>query len=188
MTAPRNCRACGTPLPPSVRWCHLCYTKVVELTPRPTDGGGYVGELRPEVRYSRWRGSAFTFGPAGRIAITLGVLLFGASFVAQGFNPAMIWPLGMYAIVAVLILRETWKPVRVDDPAPEAATVTERRRRHPVLFRPLPPRLLIVLSGGAALVVAYLAVRHKSALALFLPACALVMAAFGYLITRLSGL
>jgi hypothetical protein len=115
------------------------------------------------------------------------VLLFGASFVVQGFNPAMIWPLGMYVIAATVVLRETWKPVRVG-PEPNEPAGAERQRRHPMLLRPVSPRVSAGLGGAAALVVAYLAVRHKSALDLFLPGCALVMVVFGYLITRLYDL
>jgi hypothetical protein len=183
MTAPRNCRACGTPLPPSVRWCHLCYTKVVELTPRAKGAQGYVGQPRPDVHYSRWRGNALTFGPAGRLVITGCVVLFGVSFVVQGFNPAMIWPLGMYMVAATIILKEVWKPVRIDAPAEPRP-----HDRPSALRRPVSPRPVVAVVAGLALVVAFLGLRHQSELNLFLPGCALVMVGFGYLISRLFDL
>ncbi len=184
MTAPRTCRECGTPLPPSVRWCGMCHAPVRELSPRPRDARGYVEPIEPEVRYSRWRGNALTLGPVGRIVITAGVVLFGLSFVIQGFNPAMIWPLGMYVIAATVVLKEVWKPVRIDEPEP----APERPVRHALLQRRVSPRVLVALAGAFAIVVAFLALRHESAGDLFLPGCALVMVGFGYVITRLYDL
>jgi hypothetical protein len=188
MTAPRTCRTCGTPLPPSVRWCGMCHEPVRELSPRPRSERAYVEPIKPDVHSSRWRGNALTFGPAGRIAITASVVLFGATFVIQGFNPAMIWPLGMYTIASTVVLREVWKPVRIQPRERETSSTPERPVRHPMLHRRVPSRPLIALAGVLTVVVAVVSLRHTSALDLFLPGCALVMLAFGYVITRLYDL
>ena len=122
MTAPRNCRYCGAALPPSVRWCLQCHARVRELSPRPRTEGTYVGPLQPEVRYSRWRAGPLTFGPAGRIAITVVVVLFGSSIVLGGFNPASLWFLSGYVTAATLILKQTWTNVKV--PASDVASAS----------------------------------------------------------------
>jgi hypothetical protein len=90
MTAPRACRSCGAPLPRDVRWCLRCYTPVAELTPRerqlppvehaedppPWANRSPLRDNRgTPPTYSRWRAGPTTFGPVGRIAITVVVLL-----------------------------------------------------------------------------------------------------------------
>ena len=77
MTAPRTCRACGAPLHGDVRWCLHCYEPARELTPRaavwaqgefvdnPIHTGG------PVPHWSRWEKTATTFGPWGRIGLSV---------------------------------------------------------------------------------------------------------------------
>jgi hypothetical protein len=55
---------------------------------------------------SRWKAGATTFGPVGRIAITLLVLLF-APCSMNGFAIFVLWP--PYVVLATLVLRATWK-------------------------------------------------------------------------------
>ncbi len=114
MTASRTCRACGTELAPNVGWCLRCYEPVRHLTPRepqlPT-----IHFLTPkeEAPRSRWRAGVTTFGPVGRITITVLVLLLGP----WTLNPVAIvigWP--MYLVFAILILRSTWKRDDVETP------------------------------------------------------------------------
>jgi hypothetical protein len=188
MTAPRNCRQCGSALPPTGRSCRVCSEPVRELSPRPRTEGTYVGLPKPVVRTSRWKASTLTFGPVGRLAITAVVVLFGASSMVQGFNPAMIWPLGMYVVAATLILKHIWKPVRL----PESETASDRpppdrHLRHPTLYRSIDPRLLWGAAGVIALVATVLVLPKIHVGLLFLPAVAAVMLGVGLILAWLSG-
>ncbi|MHB1614991.1 MAG: hypothetical protein ACYCXA_11560 [Actinomycetes bacterium] len=69
----------------------------------------------PEVvhRYSRWRSDATTFGPAGRVVITVLVLAIGLLMVPGGLTGLdvgglLVW----YAVVTPLVLRDVWKRSR----------------------------------------------------------------------------
>jgi hypothetical protein len=107
MTAPRTCRVCGAALKGDVMWCLQCYEPVRQLTPRerplPT-----VSFVRPkdERAMSRWKAGGTTFGPVGRITITVLVLLF-APWSMDGFAILVLWP--PYLVLAGLVLRGTWK-------------------------------------------------------------------------------
>lgn len=113
-----DCTVCGARLDPDADWCSQCYaatTKVVRpsmfQTPPPP----------PLVREpSRLRGGATTFGPRGRIAITLGVagvavlgtVVFLYPYRATQSPVALAYPvvfLGPYATFAWLVLRDVWK-------------------------------------------------------------------------------
>jgi hypothetical protein len=134
------CRACGAPLRPDLEWCGTCYTRVTTFAARPKvhEPGTFVGIPRPDVRMSRWRASATTMGPVGRVAITIVLLL--------------LFP--WWAIL--LPLRGVWRSVRVPDGAPPTR-LDRLRERHPLLARELrlPPlaRFAIValaVAGAAA--------------------------------------
>jgi hypothetical protein len=94
MTAPRVCRACGTPLIGVVRWCLRCYEPARELTPRAPvwEPGSFVDA--PTVRgpsvphWSRWEKSTTTFGPIGRVSWTCLVVAFLLSSVTR--SPFML--------------------------------------------------------------------------------------------------
>ena len=191
MTAPRNCRYCGAALPPSVRWCLQCHARVRELSPRPRIEGTYVGPLQPEVRYSRWRAGPLTFGPAGRIAITVVVVLFGSSIVLGGFNPASLWFLSGYVTAATLILKQTWTRVRV--PASDATSESRpsppaSHTRHPLLFRRVDPRILYSALALIAAAGVFAAMRSKGANDLFMPIAARVTLVVGLFLAWLSGI
>jgi hypothetical protein len=55
---------------------------------------------------SRWKAGATTFGPVGRVTITLLVLLF-APWSMNGFAIFVLWP--PYLVLAGLILHWIWK-------------------------------------------------------------------------------
>src|SRR6185503_15815223 len=77
MTASRTCRACGAGLPGEVMWCLRCYEPVRQLTPRDP-GEPTVTFLRDHddgPERSRWKGGVNTFGPFGRVLVTVLVLL-----------------------------------------------------------------------------------------------------------------
>jgi hypothetical protein len=110
MTAARTCRACGAELTGDVMWCVRCYEPVRHLTPRSPDLA--VSSLQP-VRgdgrpRSRWRAGATTFGPVGRIVVTIGVLLF-FPWGTIG-NPITLFVyLPAYMFLALAVLRSTWR-------------------------------------------------------------------------------
>jgi hypothetical protein len=107
MTAPRTCRACGANLKGNVMWCLQCYAPVRQLTPRPPQPPTvHFVQPKEEHPMSRWKAGATTFGPIGRIAITLLVLLF-APWSMNGFALFVLWP--PYLVLATLVLRATWK-------------------------------------------------------------------------------
>jgi len=66
--------------------------------------------------YSRWRAGPTSFGPVGRISITLVVGFFGwVTFYAFRFvdGPLVIGDVGIYAVGAFFVLRHVWKRDRV---------------------------------------------------------------------------
>jgi hypothetical protein len=195
MTAPRTCRKCGAALPPSVRWCGQCLEPVRELSPRPSDAGNYVAPLLTPPRYSRWRAGSLTFGPVGRVAITVVVVLVGSGFVTGGFNPAMLWMLSGYVVAATLILKQTWARVRIPDAEVEAGDTagtpspsSELRARHPVLFKRIDPRILCGAAGVIAVALVFAITRSMSVDKLFLPIAALLLVGVGLVQAWLSGI
>ena len=127
MPAPRTCRTCGTPLSPDVRWCGLCKDPVREFAPRgPVHTGDFVGSVRPDARYSRWRSSPTAFGPAGRLLATLAVIMFGPWGAISTFT-LLYTP--VWILLSVVALRHIWQRQRLDVDAPP--TWTERLRGRP---------------------------------------------------------
>ena len=80
MPAPRTCRGCGADLPPSVRWCSLCFASVVEFSPRPyvpaPIAEGYRLDRDPAGHWSRWEKSATTMGPRGRFLTSVVIAIW----------------------------------------------------------------------------------------------------------------
>ncbi len=73
-------------------WCLQCYEPVRQLTPRePPLPGIQFMPPKDEAPMSRWKAGATTFGPVGRITITLLVLLF-APWSMDGFAIIVLWP------------------------------------------------------------------------------------------------
>ena len=121
MPSPRACRHCGTALPGDVRWCSMCKEAVVEFAPRPVTPTPYVGTPSHTVRTSRWRATDLTFGPIGRLTVT--VVVFLVLIVgwqsAGGASPTGLWFFMGWFIVASMVLKGTWQKVRLDpDEAP----------------------------------------------------------------------
>ncbi len=109
MTASRTCHACGANLGLDVMWCLRCYEPVRHLTPRRPDAPTVaVLRTRPEDEHemSRWKAGVNTFGPLGRIGITVVVLAL-APWSANLVALAVLWP--AYLVLAILVLRATWK-------------------------------------------------------------------------------
>lgn len=159
MPAPRDCRACGAPLPGDVRWCLRCYEPVRELSPRAPQLPPLpsVHEPDPGPRTSRWHAGPTTFGPVGRVGVTIAVALLGPWRAFTGFDsiagPLMLWYLLGYTILAILVLRHVWRRERVvDQDIPASEGLRSRlARRLPILGRPIPPTAVLGTLGVLAL-------------------------------------
>jgi hypothetical protein len=150
MPAPRACRSCGADLAPDVRWCTFCFEPVTQFAARERLHDGFVGGLSPDVRSSRWaKAGPLTFGPIGRVLMTVLVLLMGPwgsiTFFTLMYVP--IW-LGLSTVV----LKHVWRRVPLDRDAPP--TAAERfRERHPTLGHRIDGRSAAILFGALLLVV-----------------------------------
>ena len=67
--------------------------------------------LPPTVRRSRWRKTPTTFGPAGRVSLTLALLVPLALMIVGGLADPFVWGgAGFWAAVVMpLALRDIWK-------------------------------------------------------------------------------
>jgi hypothetical protein len=131
------CRLCSAPLPSDIRWCTTCYTPVTLYSRREPlhEAGGYVGAPTPTPRTSRWRAGATTFGPAGRIAITVALLAafpWGGVDGLSAVSALQLYFLLGWVFLATLVLRHVWRRERVADDAPPS-WVERFRVRHPLL-------------------------------------------------------
>ena len=112
-----ECAQCRHALPTAARWCPLCFTPA----PAPTFSGVITGRRaddpepgeRPDYVYSRWAGSSVSFGPRGRIALTI-ALIAVAPLIAR------VFPLGGGILLLMWIfvvlpwaLKDVWRKVRV---------------------------------------------------------------------------
>jgi len=156
MPVGRNCRECGAPLPPDLRWCGRCFAPVTHHASRAPlhEPGTFIGALTPSVRTSRWRAGATSFGPVGRIVSTLVVLALFPWWGVGGLNPLVLLAALAWLIAAMIFLRSIWKPERIVDDRP---TRGDRfRARHPVLGRDVrigrtAGALVTMLVAGAAI-------------------------------------
>jgi hypothetical protein len=146
----------------------------------------YVGTDRPDVLYSHWRSGPMTFGPIGRVVVTLGLLAFLAfGLSASGpWSPFALWFFFGWSILASFVLRDIWKrtPLSRDARGPGAWL----RRRFPSLSRPLATgtcRILLGVPIAIALVVFWL---HADVLGRFALAVIVTMAGTGSLLVWLA--
>jgi hypothetical protein len=109
-----TCAGCGAANREGAAWCGQCHTALATPTTVSAPALGRPVARREELAtrptYSRWRTSATTFGPVGRVAWTLAVLLVMA-MAAFSQNPFAIGPLCF--IAAPLVLRSVWAKGRV---------------------------------------------------------------------------
>jgi hypothetical protein len=180
--APPTCRHCGATLPPSVRWCGLCQEPVLEFSPRePVHAGTYVGNVRVEARYSRWRASPTTFGPVGRVLATLAVILMGPW---TGISMFSILYMPVWIMLATMSLKQVWARQKVDPDAPPTR-VDRFRERHPLLAYRIDLPLIFAGIGLLLLVVAALALTGTGVLLLVL---ASIFVGGGALLAWLAGI
>ena len=108
-----RCYSCGASLRADAQWCDQCSAMI----PHPVDEEPSLRRSLPEQarltapqHYSRWRKSETSFGPVGRILITLVMVAIGALFVWSQ-NPFAYVP--WLAIATPLVLRSVWARKRV---------------------------------------------------------------------------
>jgi hypothetical protein len=139
----RTCPSCGAHVADDLEWCNQCYSALpdvpapaapaVEGAPAETDRPLWVRSNigQPDVKiapeFSRWRGGATSFGPVGRILLTLGViillivgypLLRGLIFSVIGMDIPGGGMIVLYACAALpagaYMLLRVWKRERIN--------------------------------------------------------------------------
>lgn len=84
----RTCPNCGAHVADDLQWCNQCYAALTRV-PEPVATEAVVASDRPlwvrsgtaaprldtHTEFSRWRGGTTSFGPIGRILLTVGVIL-----------------------------------------------------------------------------------------------------------------
>lgn len=135
----QTCATCGAHVTDDLEWCNQCYSELhaapvpasVEAPAEPerplwvrSNIGPPPVKISPE--FSRWRAGATSFGPIGRVLLTLGVLLMlvvgyplmrGLVFAVGGMDIPGVGFIALYACVAlpagVYLLSRVWKRERV---------------------------------------------------------------------------
>ncbi|MFN2539933.1 MAG: hypothetical protein ABR549_17510 [Mycobacteriales bacterium] len=110
-----SCSSCGAVLRAGMTWCGQCFTPVAAAAEpaAPAVPRRWVPAPGLETRqvYSRWHGGPTSFGPTGRIACTVTLVLFEYwlwRFNLLGFAITMI-------TVVPLVLRDVWKRSAVQE-------------------------------------------------------------------------
>jgi hypothetical protein len=121
------CPSCGARVTADATWCGQCFTSI-DRSPAALAGirGPRPAQRLHEATYSRWRGGATSFGPLGRIVMTIGVLLGlaigyplarGLIFATVGMDVPGTGFLLMYAAIAAVagawLLSRVWRKARV---------------------------------------------------------------------------
>jgi hypothetical protein len=134
-----TCPTCGAHVADDLEWCNQCYAALPAVpapittdapaeTARPLWVRSNVGqpEAKTEPAFSRWRGGATSFGPVGRILLTLGViamlivgypLLRGLIFSIIGLDVPGAGLIVLYVCAALpagaYMLNRVWKRERI---------------------------------------------------------------------------
>ena len=133
----KPCPNCSASVADDLAWCNQCYASLARpaetVPPTPPDErplwvrtGAPTTRLETHTEFSRWRGGATSFGPVGRILLTIAVLLMlaigypilrGLIFTIGGMDVPGVGFMTMYAVVAVpcglYLLSRVWKRERV---------------------------------------------------------------------------
>jgi hypothetical protein len=106
-------------MPADVRWCSQCYAPAWEFTPRAPihHPGTIAGPPRHVVPMSRTKASATTYGVAGRVALTVIIVAITLNLLSEilGGGLPLLPVLLCWGGLAVVMLRQIWKPVPVED-------------------------------------------------------------------------
>jgi hypothetical protein len=114
-----RCAHCGATLAAGAGWCGQCFAAVGAAAAVPTPAAVFApaGAKPREVltRTTRWAKTPTTFGPAGRVLCTVGVLVPLLVMVVGGFADMFAW--GGAAVYGVIIvpwaMRDIWKAGRL---------------------------------------------------------------------------
>ena len=134
----QTCPNCGARVAEDLEWCNQCYAALARpveppvAAPPPEDrplwvrSGTSEPRLETHTEFSRWRGGATSFGPAGRILLTVGVfmllalgypLLRGLIYSVGGVDVPGAGFMALYVLVAIpcgfFLLSRVWKRERV---------------------------------------------------------------------------
>ena len=131
-----NCPSCSANVAAGLAWCNQCYASLVPAAApesSPSDerplwvrSNAPVERLEQETEFSRWRGGPTSFGPAGRLLLTLGVLVLlvvgypilrGLMVASVGFDVPGTGFVILYVCVAIptggYLLSRVWKRERI---------------------------------------------------------------------------
>jgi hypothetical protein len=107
----------------------------------------------PPPTYSRWRAGPTTFGPVGRISITLVLLTLFPWDAFFTLNPMRLWFMLGFSVFASYVLRHTWRRERVmEEPRPRVSRGLRARidaRGGPLAYH-VDARLLLAAVGLVA--------------------------------------
>jgi hypothetical protein len=126
-----RCPSCAATVLPGAAWCGLCFTPMTVAsafttapagTPGHAAGGFRSGTAAPARAKlhtdSRWKSGSMTFGPVGRMVLTVCFLLPYPLFFLNfpfGLVGAGIWTF----VIGPLALRDIWRPARRHHLPPE---------------------------------------------------------------------
>lgn len=112
-----DCPQCGRVLRPGDAWCSLCFAPAPSRTfsgPLATHRSDDPAPVaRAQHRTSRWAGSSVTFGPVGRVVVTLLLLCVGPAVLVWGGPGSLVAAILWIAVVLPWALRDVWRKVRV---------------------------------------------------------------------------
>jgi hypothetical protein len=121
LDAMERCSACGAALAVGLQWCGQCFAPAAPppaATGRPQTWSGPVAPLQrpaPAMRSTRWAKTTTTFGPAGRLLATFGLLVPLVVMIVGGLADPFAW--GGAAVWGLIVmpwgLRDVWKAGKV---------------------------------------------------------------------------
>lgn len=112
-----TCDRCGAISPVGADWCGQCHVRF-DASPELSPGArSRLASISPATvaapqKFSRWKASETSFGPIGKLAITVVVLaVAGWLVVVANLDPlpAIVW----CGLFAPWILRDLWRRHRV---------------------------------------------------------------------------
>lgn len=119
-------------------WCLRCYEPVRQLTPaEPQLPVVHRVPSDDDRLRSRWKAGPTTFGPIGRIVVTVLVLAFAPTSLGNPLTLVVYLP--AYLVIAAKILRSTWRKDLVATPT---RLVSEPERPEPVR-EPVPTSTIV---------------------------------------------
>jgi hypothetical protein len=127
-TAMDTCASCGGPLSADLQWCPRCLTPIERRQPVATPPGHRMPPRNPPpvAVYSRWRAGPTSFGAAGRMTLSLLVLLGAVAGYPMSRGEMLVWIgfdvpgtafLVAYGVVAgatvAYLLTRIWRRARI---------------------------------------------------------------------------